>query len=208
MPTTFCCNDPQGVLMTVMRWIVSIAAVTLLLNDAAFAQQPAAPQPAAPRPARDPDRDINFNQPDFTVITLPTTLPLPRHKSAFRVTHRFGRPLNQGRFWRSRRRPLRTRLGCHHRARVSLRPIRNLQAGIYRTSGKTIEFFGEYNVVRQSASRPFGLAAVARSMERTTSAIAIRPRWARWSRASLAARRRLLRADLGQQQQPAANGTG
>ena len=37
-------------------------------------------------------------QPDFTLVGLPTGLRLPRFKSAFRVTHRFTRPLNQGDF--------------------------------------------------------------------------------------------------------------
>src|SRR6187551_1248262 len=54
-----------------------------------------APQAVAP-PPDDPDLDPNLAQPDFTVVTLPTTLRLPRFKSAFRVTHRFTRPLGQG----------------------------------------------------------------------------------------------------------------
>ncbi len=44
----------------------------------------------------DPDTDVNRAQPDFTIVGLPTTLRLPRHKSAFRITHRFGRPLGEG----------------------------------------------------------------------------------------------------------------
>ena len=39
--------------------------------------------------------------------------------------------------------------------------MRGLQAGIYRTSGKTIQFFGQYDVMRQSASVPFTLNIVA-----------------------------------------------
>ena len=46
----------------------------------------------------DPDLDLSVSQPDFTVVALPTTLRLPRFKSAFRVTHRFGRPLGDGDF--------------------------------------------------------------------------------------------------------------
>ena len=37
-------------------------------------------------------------QPDFTLVGLPTGLRLPRFKSAFRVTHRFTRPLTEGDF--------------------------------------------------------------------------------------------------------------
>ena len=53
---------------------------------------------AAQAPQDDPDLDINFAQPDFTLVALPTTLRVPRHKSAFRVTHRFTRPLGDGSF--------------------------------------------------------------------------------------------------------------
>src|SRR5436190_23422036 len=127
--------------MTAIRWMVSLAAVALLLNDATFAQQP-----AVPRPVRDPDRDVNFSQPDFTVITLPTTLPLPRHKSAFRVTHRFGRPLGQGDFGDLAGDLFGLDSGAVIGLEYRYAILRNAQAGIYRTSGKTIEFFGEYNV--------------------------------------------------------------
>ncbi len=141
--------------MTAIRWMVSIAAVTLLLNDVAFAQQAAAP------PARDPDRNTNFSQPDFTVITLPTTLPLPSHRSAFRVTHRFGRPLGAGDFGDLAGDLFGLDSGAVIGLEYRYALFRNLQAGIYRTSNKTIDFFGEYNVIRQSATRAFGLAAVA-----------------------------------------------
>ena len=46
----------------------------------------------------DPDLDVNLAQPDYTIIALPTTLRLPKGKFAFRVTHRFGRPLDDGNF--------------------------------------------------------------------------------------------------------------
>jgi hypothetical protein len=43
-----------------------------------------------------PDEDVRINpaEPDFTLISLPTPLRVPRYKSAFRVTHRFAQPLN------------------------------------------------------------------------------------------------------------------
>src|SRR5437773_6420063 len=42
----------------------------------------------------DDDMVINPAEPDFTIISLPTSLRLPEFKSAFRVTHRFARPLS------------------------------------------------------------------------------------------------------------------
>ena len=83
-----------------MKWSRLFLAITLLAvmwPQAAGAQTKPAPAPA-PAPEDDPDRDPNRNQPDFTIVNLPTTLRVPRFKSAFRVTHRFGRPLGAGDF--------------------------------------------------------------------------------------------------------------
>ena len=50
---------------------------------------------ASPALAQDDDAAaLRLAEPDFTLIALPTSLPLPKFKSAFRVTHRFTRPLN------------------------------------------------------------------------------------------------------------------
>src|SRR5262245_17457543 len=40
------------------------------------------------------DAALNLAQPDFTLIGLPTSLRMPAFKSAFRVAHRFTRPLD------------------------------------------------------------------------------------------------------------------
>ena len=60
----------------------------------------AAAQGAAParQVQDDPDLDLNPLQPDFVVVAMPTTLRVPRFKSSFRVTHRFGRSLGDGDF--------------------------------------------------------------------------------------------------------------
>ena len=75
--------------MTWLRGFVTLAAMAMvILQGVAFAgQAPAAgqtPPPAAqaPQVEDDPDLDFNFAQPDFTIVTLPTTLRLPRYKSA------------------------------------------------------------------------------------------------------------------------------
>ena len=41
---------------------------------------------------------LKLAEPDFTLVGLPTSLRLAKFKSAFRVTHRFTRPLGQGDF--------------------------------------------------------------------------------------------------------------
>jgi len=80
-------------------WRTIALWVALALTPAlATAQTPPAPPAATPPDATDPDTRVDALQPDFTVTALPTTLRMPRHKLAFRVTHRFGRPLGSGDF--------------------------------------------------------------------------------------------------------------
>ena len=68
------------------------AAVLLLMPAMARAQQQeSAPPPPTVDPRDAADRRPNFVEPDFTIINLPTTLRLPRYKSAFRISHRFTR---------------------------------------------------------------------------------------------------------------------
>jgi hypothetical protein len=104
------------------------------------------------------DREIDPVEPDFSVITLPTTLRLPRHALAFHLTHRFTRGLEQGSFG-----DLASDLfGFDGGAQVGLEfrfgVTRKLQVGVYRTSDRTIELFTQREIVRQGGS-PLGLAA-------------------------------------------------
>jgi Membrane bound beta barrel domain (DUF5777) len=121
----------------------------------------APPADAAPAQKERDDAVLDRAQPDFTVITLPTTLRVPKYRSAFRVTHRFARPLGQGDFGDL----LEDFFGFDASALIGLEFRFGLfpgtQVGIYRTSDKTIEFFGQYDVVSQSDTFPLGLAAFA-----------------------------------------------
>jgi hypothetical protein len=136
-----------------------LAAACAAMPARTFAQAQA-PAPAA-APVDDPDLDLNVSQPDFSIINLPTTLRLPRFKSAFRVTHRFGRPLGAGDFGNL----VEDFFGLDSGAQIGLEyrfgVMRGLQAGIHRTSNKTIEFFGQYNLLQQGESSPLGLGVVA-----------------------------------------------
>src|SRR5688500_11847005 len=99
----------------------------------------------------DPDLDLSVAQPDFTVVALPTTLRLPRFKSAFRVTHRFGRPLGDGDFGDLAGDLFGLDSGAIVGLEYRFAPIRGAQLGIHRTSGKTIAFFGDYNLLQQGS---------------------------------------------------------
>ena len=136
----------------------------------------------------DPDRDLQLSQPDFTLVNLPTTLRVPKYKSAFRVTHRFARPLGQGDFSDL----LEDLFGLDNGAQIGLEYrfgiMRGTQIGIYRTSNRTIEFFAQYSALQQRDNGLFGLDVIAHDGgHRTTSATAIRPRWESCCRASWAA---------------------
>ena len=102
----------------------------------------------------DPDRDVNRAQPDFTIVGLPTTLRLPRHKSAFRITHRFGRPLGQGDFSDL----VEDFFGLDSGAVIGFEYryglFRATQIAIHRTNNRTIQFLLQREVKGQSESFP------------------------------------------------------
>ena len=142
----------------------AIFALFLLVLTAgvslAFAQ--ATPATAAAPPAQQEDQDlaVDLAQPDFTLAALPTTLRLPKYKSAFRVTHRFGRPLGRGSFG-SLAGDL---FGLDSGSQIGLEyryGIRSgTQVGIHRTSDRTIEFFAEHEIKRQRESFPVTITAL------------------------------------------------
>lgn len=121
---------------------------TLLCATASFAQET-------------DDGALKLAEPDFTLIGLPTALRLPKFGSAFRVTHRFRRALNDGDFG-----DLSADLfGIDSGAQIGLEYrfgiVPNGQIGVHRTSDRTTEFFAEYGVMRQGPRRPFEIMALA-----------------------------------------------
>lgn len=108
------------------------------------------------------DALLNIAQPDFTLINLPTSLRLPRGGSAFRITHRFTRPLQCGDCDSSLASDF---FGLDDGAvigvelRYGLAP--NLEIVVARARlERTIAIFGQYGLMRQSESRPLEIAAV------------------------------------------------
>jgi hypothetical protein len=139
-----------------IAWI-AVALLALAGATTPVAAQTATPaasgNSAAPPPAQDddPDRDINLSQPDFTLAALPTTLRVPRFKSSFRVTHRFGRPLGSGDFGEL----VEDLFGLDSGALIGLEYrfgiMRRTQVGIHRTSNRTIELFAQRELVSQES---------------------------------------------------------
>jgi hypothetical protein len=137
-------------------------AVALLLScaRASVAQDTTATNDAPKTHAFDDDALIPA-EPDFTLIALPTALRLPVHGSAFRVTHRFLRPLNDGDFGDLSS----DFFGLDNGAQIGLEYrfgiIRNGQIGIHRNSDKTIEFFAQYGLSRQGDRFPVEISIIA-----------------------------------------------
>lgn len=118
-----------------IRLAVALIA-TLAVTSAAFAQD-------------DDPAVLKLAEPDFTLIGLPTSLRLPTMKGAFRVSHRFTRPLGEGDFG-----DLASDLfGIDSGALIGLEfrwgIMPNGQIGFHRTSEKTIALFAQYSVFRQ-----------------------------------------------------------
>src|SRR5262249_55416211 len=111
-------------------------------------------------PASDRDLELNLAQPDFSLVALPTTLRLPKYKSAFRVTHRFLRSLGQGSFGNLSS----DFFGFDNGAQIGLefrfgiRP--GTQIGVFRTSDRIVEFFAEQTILSQSESFPFAVTSL------------------------------------------------
>ena len=109
----------------------------------------------------DPDMDVNLAQPDFTLVGLPTSLRLPAMKSAFRITHRFGRPLGQG----SLSDLLQDGFGLDSGANIGFEYrfgiLKATQVVFHRTNNRTIEFMLQREVKAQSESFPLGISAFA-----------------------------------------------
>src|SRR2546428_7627489 len=142
------------------RPMIRLLVCLILAGFAAFAS-PVVASAQSPSPAPD-DAVLKLAEPDFTLISLPTSLRLPKYKSAFRVTHRFTRPLSCDACGDSL---VEDAFGLDSGAVIGLEYrfgiMRNVEVGLHRTSGKTIEFFGQYGVARQGQKLPVEVSALA-----------------------------------------------
>jgi hypothetical protein len=132
-----------------------LAAATPLLAAETGAS---APESAQDAPETDwDDYEIDPVEPDFVVVNLPTTLRLPKHRFAFRVTHRFARGLTEGDFGDL----VGDFFGFDGGSETGLGLRFGLLAGtqleVYRSSNKTMLFQLDQSLLRQG-SAPVGVA--------------------------------------------------
>jgi len=130
-------------------------------------------QPLGAQTSAEDDAILKPAEPDYTIVALPSSLRLPAMKSAFRVTHRFVRPINCDDSQRCPNSLLADLFGLDNGAlvgleyRIGIAP--DAQVGIHRArGGKTIDLFGQYGLTRQSEDMPLEMA-VRLSLEGTNN---------------------------------------
>jgi uncharacterized beta barrel domain-containing protein DUF5777 len=118
------------------RRLFAALAIVVAMSVPSFAQD-------------DDDAVLKPAEPDFALLSLPTSLRLPVFKSSFRLTHRFGLAL-KGDFGDLAGDLFGLDDGATVGIEYRIGIIKNGQVGFHRSSnGKTIEFFGQYGVLRQ-----------------------------------------------------------
>jgi hypothetical protein len=144
-------------------------------------QDPSAPpsspaSPQAPAPAagaqvatEDDDAVLRPLEPDYTLINLPTTLPLPLHKSNFRLTHRFNGNLRNGSFADQASSLFGIDQGATIGFEYRYAVAKHVEVAAYRTNfSRTIQLYGKYDAVQQNDTKPLGVSALV-SVEGTNN---------------------------------------
>jgi hypothetical protein len=121
---------------------------------------PPEPPPARPVAAPGDDREIDPVEPDFVVVNVPTQARMPRGGWAFRVTHRFSRPLGDGSLGDLARDLFGFDSGGIIGLELRYGLARDTQVGVHRTSDRTVQLFGQRDL-RRAEDAPFGLAVIA-----------------------------------------------
>ena len=139
-----------------IRFLVTLT-LTLASTTATFAQGPS----TGSGPGED-DAVLKLAEPDFTLISLPTSLRVPKFKGAFRVTHRFTRPIDCDICPNSF---VADGFGTDGGALIGLEYrfgiVPNGEIGVHRTADKTVELFGQYGLLRQGAAAPVEASVLA-----------------------------------------------
>ena len=124
------------------------------------AQAPAGPS-GAQAATEDDDAVLRPLEPDFTLINLPTTLPLPPHKSNFRLTHRFNGNLRNGSFADQASSLFGIDQGATIGFEYRFAPVRHVEVAFYRENyDRTIQMYGKWDAIHQNAGTPVSVSAL------------------------------------------------
>ncbi len=125
----------------------------------ARAQTPATPAPAS---GDDDDAKLRPLEPDFSLVNLPTTLPLPVGAGSFHLTHRFNENLRHDSFGTQASNLFGLDEGATIQLEYRIGVMKHLGAIVSRTNvQRDIQFSAKYDAFHESASHPFGLSAIA-----------------------------------------------
>ena len=109
----------------------------------------------------DDDAAVRPLEPDFTLVNLPTTLPLPVHGGSFHLTHRFNGNLRNGDFGANASNLFGLDEGATIGFEYRFGLARHLEAVAYRTAlNRTLQLSGKYDAFHQTATMPFGFSAI------------------------------------------------
>lgn len=138
-----------------------------------YAQPPAAsadPVAQAVTPASDDDDEkMRPLEPDYSLVNLPTTLPLPVHAGNFHLTHRFNENLRHDSFGTQASNLFGLDEGATIQFEYRFGVLKHLEAIASRTNvNRTILLGAKYDAFHESASYPVGLSAIA-SVEGTNN---------------------------------------
>ena len=137
--------------------LVSLTAACLAATLACAT--PAGAQTAAP--GQDDDAALTPAEPDVVVVNLPTSLPLPRFKGNFRLTHRFAGNLRNGTFGQQAGNLFGIDQGAIIGFEYRIGIAKHVQAAFYRSSfDKTIQLHGKYDALRQRGALPVSISAL------------------------------------------------
>ena len=128
-----------------------VAAACLLFAAPASGQTPAPDPPTAAKPIP-PEIELNL-------INLPTTLSIKRHRSYFRLTHRFVGDLRRGSFGQLAEDLFTIDKGAIIGLEYRFAITDTLHAGVHRSMlSKTIQTFARWDALKQGASLPLALS--------------------------------------------------
>ena len=117
--------------------------------------------PPASVAQQDDDAVLNFAEPDFVVVNLPSTLPLPLFKSNFRLTHRFAGNLRNGSFSQQAGNLFGIDQGAVIGFEYRFAVAKHAQAAFYRSGfDKTIQLYGKYDALKQRRSMPVSVSGL------------------------------------------------
>jgi hypothetical protein len=116
---------------------------------------------ASSQTADDDDAKLRPAEPDFTVVNIPTTLPLPVHGGDFHLTHRFGENLRNDPFSVQASNLFGIDEGATIQFEYRFGVMKHLEAIAARTNfDRDIQLSAKYDAFHQSASRPIGFSGL------------------------------------------------